>query len=73
MDTRGKIGMNILMDEWEPTVSQIRDILNDLIELLKNPDLNNVMMGDLAMIYVENKTRAQYQANARKWTKKDAM
>ena len=57
--------LDILQYNWEPHLT-IRDILEDIVSLIENPDLNNPLRFDIAKLYKEDKFMNDLMVN--KWT-----
>eukprot|EP00667_Euglena_gracilis_P027549 EG_transcript_34142 len=58
-----------IFSDWKPSI-QISDVINDLLELLRNPDARSPMEPEVAKLLEED--RAKFLATAREWTKKYA-
>lgn len=60
----GKICLNILNNNWCPTIS-IRFIIETIIDLIKNPDLNNPLVPEIANLMETDYEK--YEETAREW------
>lgn len=69
-DKTGGICLALLKDNWQPNVT-IRQVINEIITLLYNPDIDNALRADVAQTYKNN--IKQYEINAKEWTQKYAQ
>jgi ubiquitin-conjugating enzyme E2 D len=58
----GEICLNILKNDWSPILS-IKKVLLGILALLTNPNPNDPLQGEIAEIYINNKTL--YEKNVR--------
>lgn len=66
---QGEICQNVYEAEWKPT-QKIKNVLEVIYSLLASPNPGDALREDLGKLMVEN--RAQFDENARAFTKKHA-
>lgn len=69
INDRGKICIGILDSEWNPQLT-VRDLLVEIVELLRQPDLSDALQFELVSVYQHN--REEYFKIAKLWTQKYA-
>ena len=67
---RGRVSLNMLRRQWKPEFT-VEKILLSIEELLKNPNLDNTLVPEIARIYKSD--RNEFNRKAKEWTKKYAM
>ena len=66
----GAISLDILTDQWSPSLS-ISSLLLSITSLLSDPNPDNPLVPEIARVYKEDKVK--YDRVAKEWTKKYAM
>ena len=70
ISTDGAICLDILKDAWSPALT-ISKVLLSISSLLTDPNPNDPLVGDIARIYIQDRTL--YNQTAKQWTQKYAM
>ena len=69
INSNGGICLDILKNQWSPALTTSKVLLS-ISSLLSDPNPDDPLVGEIAALYKQNK--AQFEANAREWTKKYA-
>jgi len=70
VNSKGNLGLDILADQWTPTLT-ISQVLLSISSLLTVPNLDNALVPEIAKQY--SNQREKYNETASEWTKKYAM
>ena len=70
INDKGRICLDKLTDKWDKEHNKIKDILEDLLDILENPSPDEAINDDALAIYLDNLDL--YKKTAIEWTKQFA-